>query len=137
MQSLADSQKQQPALPPGTPTIGAIMAQPPPGFGLKPVSFYKDDLARLAQLRLMRGMRVYLNGNNTEMLLAGLEELGKRNWVVDFYVPEITDPRVARLLSQSPQTTFIVEHLGCGSVAGVFRLACRPRVHCQSVYDHG
>jgi len=151
VQRLADEQEEVLAqggrLPAGTPKIGAILAKPPPGFGVQPVASLKAELDSLGKLRLMRGVRAYLdvNSTSTAALLAGFAELGRRKWVVDFFVPEITDSRVAGLLAQSPDTTFVVEHLGCGCdiegiytnatafaawKAAVFEMAAQKNVGC-------
>jgi hypothetical protein len=44
-----------------TPTIGAIIAQPPPGFGVQPVAAYTKQLDELQALPLVRGLRVYFD----------------------------------------------------------------------------
>ena len=101
--------------PAGVPQIGAIMAQPPPGFGTAPVASYAADLDLLAaQVPLLRGVRAYLNAPNATLLRAGLAEMGRRGLVVDTFVPRITDSRVHDTIALTPGTTYNVEHFGCG-----------------------
>eukprot|EP00729_Bicosta_minor_P003918 gene3918-32935_t len=94
--------------------IGAIVAQPPPGFGTQPVATYAKHLDELQSLPLVRGVRVYLNTGTVETLKGGLEELGLRNMVVDFFVPDVTNSSVVDIVRESAGTTFNIEHLGCG-----------------------
>lgn len=104
--------------PPGVPGphVGAIMAHPPPGFGTAPVSTYSASLDEMQAIPLVRGVRAYLDANESMMshLVAGLTELGKRNMVVDTFVPPITDPRVYNVVSKTPNTLYSIEHFGCG-----------------------
>lgn len=143
VQSMAD--KQDPTTP--GPRVGAIMAHPPPGFGVGPVSAYSTDLDEMQKLPLVRGVRAYLDANTSVMndLLLGLKELGRRNMVVDTFVPPITDPRVYDVVSKTPGTQYSIEHFGCGcDVAGltgnkekfanwtaaVKKLATLPNIQC-------
>lgn len=96
------------------PKVGAIVAQPPPGFGTQPVATYAKHLDELQSLPLVRGVRVYLNTGTVETLKGGLEELGLRNMVVDFFVPDVTNSSVVDIVRECAGTTFNIEHLGCG-----------------------
>jgi len=100
--------------PPPLPQIGAIIAQPPPGFGSLPVANLTAHLDKLQELELARGLRVYLDKGDPVHMKAGLQELGRRGLVVDFFVPDITNSSAVNLVRQSAGTVFNVEHLGCG-----------------------
>ena len=43
----------------------------------------------------------------------GLEEMGRRNMVVDTLYP-IVDPLFYEVISKTPGTNYSVEHFGCG-----------------------
>ena len=80
------------------------------------------------------------------MLIQGLRELGKRSLVVDTFVPDITDPRVHEIVSQTPGTDFVIEHKdtvikpldGMGG-ASIFRLKSHDpnlNVILETITDH-
>ena len=43
-----------------------------------------------------------------------MDELGRRGMVVDTFVPAITDPRGFEVMRRTPNTTYNIEHFGCG-----------------------
>jgi predicted TIM-barrel fold metal-dependent hydrolase len=102
------------------PHVGAILAQPPPLFGIAPVAAYSPELDTLSEtVPLLRGFRAALvyqagNGTSRDALVAGLDEVGRRGLVVDYMTPPVTDPMGAEVVRLTPNTTYIVEHLGCG-----------------------
>lgn len=108
VQSLADGPFKD-----SQPRIGAIMAQTPPGFGTSPVSNYSAKLDELqAKVPLVRGVRTEL-AEHTPDKLAGLEELGRRNLVVDF-LSDIVTGIPFQIIRDTPTVKYQIEHLGCG-----------------------
>eukprot|EP00041_Stephanoeca_diplocostata_P023013 m.558318 g.558318 ORF g.558318 m.558318 type:complete len:687 (-) comp22198_c0_seq3:105-2165(-) len=101
---------------PGTPDIGAIVAQPPPGFGSAPVATYArhlDDLMHASSL--VRGLRPSINATSakTPEMLDALREAGRRNLVIDMnFAAGIDNGLVHELVSQCPATRFVIEHMG-------------------------
>jgi predicted TIM-barrel fold metal-dependent hydrolase len=119
----------------GSPLIGAIIAQPPPGFGTQPVASYRGllDTAQ-ADLPLLRGLRPQPLALNltTALARAAMAEAGRRDLVVDFTLEQVAlcssatcavctslQPAVdggifsslLALVADTPNTTYVIEHL--------------------------
>eukprot|EP01046_Picozoa_sp_COSAG06_P056414 COSAG06_NODE_10666_length_1640_cov_1.230370_1_plen_302_part_10 len=108
VQSLADGPFKH-----SKPRVGAIMAQPPPGFGTSPVSNYSQDLDQLQrEVPLVRGVRTTL-ADHTPDKLAALKELGRRGLVVDF-LSDIVTGIPFHIIQDTPDVKYQIEHLGCG-----------------------
>jgi predicted TIM-barrel fold metal-dependent hydrolase len=123
VQSLADGPFKD-----SKPRIGAIMAQPPPGFGTSPVSNYSAQLDELqAKVPLVRGVRTDL-AEHTPDKLAALKELGRRNLVVDF-LSDIVSGIPFQIIRDTPTVKYQIEHLGCG--CGVAALYANQTMYKQ------
>ena len=134
------------ALPP--PSVGAIVAQPPPAFGREPVGKYAHQLDKLGGLSLVTAVRPNLAGllpnatadrRSLPLVIAGLQELGRRNLLVDL---NLELGLAERLVAGAPGTRFVVEHLGGARTtntsaaalrtwaAALRRLEQHPNVEC-------
>jgi len=119
VQALADADAAAPAEKKNTgPQVGAIMAQPPPGFYHLPYWSWDKQLDVLQKgVPLLRGVRAYLDEQKApdfNLLSGSLDELGRRGLVVDTFVPQITDLRLHKIISACEGTMFNIEHFGCG-----------------------
>jgi predicted TIM-barrel fold metal-dependent hydrolase len=125
-------QKYATTLSAGGPQIGAILAQPPPGFGTQPVTTFSALLDELQLLPLVRGLRPQIPSVADSLFHAAMREAGHRGLVID--VNHGYQPPSSRLLRGSavggvveeiaaaaPNTTFVIEHMwgapGMGSAA--------------------
>lgn len=109
------------------PQIGAILAQPPPGFGTQPVAAFSPLLDELQQLPLVRGLRPQIPQAPNSSFHAAMREVGRRGLVVDInhgYEPPKRQPLadaysnvgnaggvVEQIVAAAPNTTFVIEHL--------------------------
>jgi len=125
---------------PSVPQIGAIVAQPPPGFLSVPVSGLMAELDALQMISLVSGVRPnFATAGAPELVTASLDELGRRGIVVDLNIPLAN---VSALVKASPRTHFVVEHMGGANVttvdpavvsawvAEVTALARLPNIEC-------
>ena len=143
----------------GKTRVGAIVAQPPPGFGLEPPAAYAAALDALQALPLVRGVRppgwmaTMTMPNSTAT--AALIELGRRGMLVDLNVPVAGEPVPATevgappspglalaIVRSAPETEFVIEHMGgarpvdgnatelAAWVQGIFALAKEKNVRC-------
>jgi len=130
--------------------IGAIIAQPPPGFGSGPVSSYEGLLdAAAAEIELLRGLRPQPLVLNLSTVAArqAMEEAGKRGLVIDFTLEEVAlDGSIFKalleLIADTPNTSYVIEHLanppGTNTSAtalsawadALHKLAALPNVAC-------
>lgn len=114
----------------GGPQIGAILAQPPPGFGTQAVSTFSHHLDELQRLPLVRGLRPQIPAIVNSSFHAAMREVGRRGLVVDInhgYNPpksrllgddigergasNAAGGVVEEIVSAAPNTTFVIEHL--------------------------
>jgi predicted TIM-barrel fold metal-dependent hydrolase len=143
----------------GGPQIGAILAQPPPGFGTQPVGTYTKQLDELQQLPLVRGLRPQIPTAMNSSFVEAMQEAGRRGLVIDinhgYKAPaaqretEAGDANgvVAAIVAAAPNTTFVIEHLwgapGIGAAApeaavvgwkaGLKALALHPNIRCLQI----
>ena len=125
-------QKYAATLSAGGPQIGAIIAQPPPGFGTQPVSTFSALLDELQRLPLVRGVRPQIPSVADSSFHAAMREAGRRGLVIDVnhgYQPpssrlvrgSAAGGVVEEIVAAAPNTTFVIEHMwgapGIGNTA--------------------
>ena len=111
------------------PRISAILAQPPPGLGTAPVAAIAAQLDALTSLPLVKGVRPDIKPPLSGHFHGAMRELGRRGLVVDinfgFGSPGALG-NLTQLVSQAPNTSFVIEHLwgapGIGSAASAAEL---------------
>lgn len=97
-----------------SPAVGAIVAHPPPLFGLAPPNQYKEKMDELQQYSYVTGLRPSgLNGSALQ--IDALKDAGKRGLVIDL---NMDVHLAAQIAQQCPETEFVIEHMGGANVTG-------------------
>lgn len=131
--------------------VGAIVAQPPPGFGVPgaPQSRLMADLDRLARLPLARGVRGaganWSDPATVDTLIAHTALLAERQLSFDIihavHLPGAADG-ILRVAAAVPTAIFILDHVGSPPVLGsaadmaawsaaMARLGAQPNIYCK------
>jgi predicted TIM-barrel fold metal-dependent hydrolase len=111
VQSIADSASTD------LPRIGAIIAQPPPGFLSVPVGGLTAALDSMKLVPLITAVRPsFASVGSAAVVKDSLDELGRRGLVVDLNMPLVD---MASVVQGSPATRFVIEHMAKANVTTV------------------
>eukprot|EP00037_Helgoeca_nana_P022172 m.225768 g.225768 ORF g.225768 m.225768 type:complete len:349 (+) comp25913_c0_seq2:14-1060(+) len=111
VQSIADSASTD------LPRIGAIIAQPPPGFLSVPVGGLTAALDSMRLVPLITAVRPsFASVGSAAVVKDSLDELGRRGLVVDLNMPLVD---MASVVQGSPATRFVIEHMAKANVTTV------------------